>query len=74
MAMTAGMEQAQPGLKCVLGLKALVLYVPPDGAGQIGKIVFPVLGLDGSTPVDYTAQIESFEADGDFRRHRAMAE
>jgi len=34
----------------------------------IGKVVFRVLGLDGSNLGDYEGKIETFEADGSFRR------
>jgi hypothetical protein len=54
----------QPGKPQVTGYMA----VPPNHGGDIGKIVFRVLGLDGSTLGDFPGRIETFEAEGNFQR------
>jgi len=44
------------------------LAIPPNHSEPIGKVVFRVLGLDGANLGDYEGKIETFEADGSFRR------
>ena len=45
--------------------------IPPNRSDQIGKVVFRILGLDGGTIADYTGEIETFEANGNFQRAKA---
>lgn len=47
------------------------MAVPPDHADSIGKIAFRLLGLNGKTLGEFPAEIQTFEAEGNFRR--AMA-
>jgi len=42
--------------------------LPPDQADQIGKVIFRVLGLNGSTLGEYLGKLETFEAEGNFQR------
>ena len=44
------------------------LALPPDHADQIGKVVFQILNLNGAQRGEFPATIETFEADGNFRR------
>jgi hypothetical protein len=48
------------------------MAVPPHHGDQIGKVVFRVLGLDGSTLGDYPGRIETFQAEGNFQRALAQ--
>lgn len=48
------------------------LALPPDHADQIGKVVFRVVGLDGSTLGDFPGTIETIQAEGNFQRARAQ--
>jgi hypothetical protein len=48
------------------------MALPPDPAGQIGKIAFRITDLEGKTLGEYPGSIETLEAEGDFQR--AMAQ
>jgi hypothetical protein len=58
---TAWTQNSKPQ---VTGLMAL----PPNHSGEIGKVVFRLLGLDEKHLGDYEGEIETFESEGDFRR------
>jgi hypothetical protein len=47
------------------------MALPPDHAGQIRRVLFRVMGLDGATLGDYEGTVESFEPRGNFRRATA---
>ena len=44
------------------------MAIPPNHGGQIGKVVFRVLGLERKKLADYEGKIETFEAAGNFQR------
>jgi len=58
---TAWTQDSKPQ---VTGLMA----IPPNHSGEIGKIVFRLLGLDGKKLGDYEGKIEVFEPEGNFQR------
>lgn len=58
----------QPTKPQVLGYMAL----PPNHTGDIGKVVFRILGLDGKTLGDFDGRIETFESAGNFQRASAQ--
>lgn len=58
----------QPGKPHVTGWMAL----PPNFSEDIGKVAFRILGLDGKTLGEFDAKIETFEAEGNFRRASAQ--
>jgi hypothetical protein len=49
-----------------------LMAVPPNQAGQIGKIVFRLVDLEGKTLGDFPGQMETLEADGKFLRAKAQ--
>ncbi len=55
---------SQADVPMVTGLMA----IPPNHSGQIGRVVFRVMGLDSKIRGDYPASIETFEAEGSFQR------
>ena len=57
----------QPGKPQVTGLMAL----PPNFTDQIGKVAFRVLDLTGKKLGEFDGKIETFEAEGNFRRASA---
>jgi hypothetical protein len=59
---------SQPGKPQVLGYMA----IPPNQNDLIGKVEFEVVGLDGKSLGHYDAKIETFEAQGNFRRASAQ--
>jgi hypothetical protein len=44
------------------------MAIPPYDSDQIGKAVFMLLGSDGKALGEFEAKIETFEAEGNFRR------
>ena len=44
------------------------MALPPNQADVVGKVVFRILGLDGSTLGDFPARIETFSSEGHFQR------
>jgi hypothetical protein len=55
---------SQKGAAQVTALMAL----PPGSAERIGKVLFRLTGLDGSTIREVPGEIQVFESEGDFRR------
>jgi hypothetical protein len=45
-----------------------LMAIPPNHAADIGKVVFRLLRLDGTSLGDYEGEIETFEAEGNFQR------
>jgi hypothetical protein len=58
----------QPAKPHVTGWMAL----PPNFSDQIGKVAFRVLDLDGKKLGEFDVKIETFEAEGNFRRASAQ--
>ncbi|MEO7678766.1 MAG: sugar-binding protein [Verrucomicrobiota bacterium] len=58
----------QPGKPMVTGLMAL----PPNFSGDIGKVTFRVVDLDGKKLGEYDGKVEMFEPEGNFRRATAQ--
>lgn len=58
----------QPTKPQVLGYIAL----PPNHTGDIGKVAFRVLNLDGKKLGEFEGKIETFEATGNFQRASAQ--
>jgi hypothetical protein len=48
------------------------MALPPDAANPVGKVVFRITDLEGKTLGEYPGTVETFEAEGNFRR--AMAQ
>ncbi|MBI3849492.1 MAG: hypothetical protein HY298_04260 [Verrucomicrobia bacterium] len=48
------------------------LALPPDQSDQIGKVIFRIIGLNGSTLGEYPGKLETFEPEGNFRRMTAQ--
>ncbi len=48
------------------------LAIPPNRAEDVGKVVFRVLGLDGAVLAERPGTVETFEAEGAFRRAKAQ--
>jgi len=44
------------------------MAIPPNRDGQIGRVVFRALGLDGKKLGEYEGKIEAFAAEGSFQR------
>jgi hypothetical protein len=44
------------------------MAIPPDETERIGTVGFRILGLDGATLGEFPGQMETFEAEGNFRR------
>lgn len=59
---------SQPGKPQVLGYMAL----PPNHTAAIGRVAFRVVGLDGEKLGEFEGKIETFEAQGNFRRASAQ--
>lgn len=47
------------------------MALPPNHQSEIGKVIFRIVGLDGQTLGEFPGMIETFAAEGDFRRARA---
>jgi hypothetical protein len=58
----------QPGKPMVTGYMAL----PPNHAEMVGKVEFEIFGLDGKPLGNFAGKIETFEAQGNFRRASAQ--
>jgi len=59
---------SQPGKPMVTGWMAL----PPTYGDSVGKVEFEVIGLNGKPLGQFEGKIETFEADGKFRRASAQ--
>jgi len=44
------------------------MAIPPNHSGEIGKVVFRVIGLAEKNLGDYQGEIETFESEGNFQR------
>ena len=44
------------------------LAIPPNQAGEVGRVVFRVLGPEGNNLGEYKGEIETFETEGNFQR------
>jgi hypothetical protein len=44
------------------------MAIPPNHSGEIGKVVFRLLGLDEKAIGDIEGEIETIEAEGNFQR------
>jgi hypothetical protein len=48
------------------------IALPPDHADQIGKVIFRIIGVNGSTIGEYPGKLETFESEGSFQRMTAQ--
>jgi len=48
------------------------IALPPDQADQIGRVIFRIIGLNGSTLGEYPGKLETFESEGNFQRMTAQ--
>ena len=61
-------QWGQPTKPNVLGYMA----IPPNFNDQIGKVAFRLLGVDGRPLGEFDGKIESFNAEGNFKRATAL--
>ncbi len=47
------------------------MALPPNRDEQIGKVMFRLLGLDGTQLAEFPGTIATFEKEGNFRRAKA---
>lgn len=58
---TAWTQNSKPQVTAFMAL-------PPNQTEQIGKVIFEVLGTDGKSRGGFEGRVETFQAEGDFKR------